>query len=109
MRNDDNKIRNDLRQYRNELLMYGRYNLNSLKGIINTINALHDRQSYYEWAVKQRDFNFRKSDIDAVNYNFYTMMYLSNVREEHVVTYREAGKAAMDFLDGIAIATQQIA
>ena len=86
--------------------MYGRYNLNSLKGIINTINALHDRQSYYKWAVKQKDFNFRKSDIDAVNYNFDTMMYLSNVREEHVVTYREAVKAARDFLDGIAIVTQ---
>ena len=67
LRNDDNKIRNDLKQHKNELLMYGRYNLNSLKGIINTINALHDRQSYYEWAVKQRDFNFRKNDIDAVN------------------------------------------
>ena len=106
LRNDDNKIRNDLKQHKNEILMYGRYNLNSLKGIINTINALHDRQSYYEWAVKQRDFNFRKNDIDAVNYNFDTMMYLSNVREEHVVTYREAVKAARDFLDGIAIVTQ---
>ena len=42
LRNDDNKIRNDLRQHRNELLMYGRYNLNSLRGVINTINALHD-------------------------------------------------------------------
>ena len=57
-------------------------------------------------AVKQRDFNFRKNDLDAVNYNFYTMMYLSNIREEHVVTYREAVKAARDFLDGIAIVTQ---
>ena len=33
-------------------------------------------------------------------------MYLSNVREEHVVTYREAVKAARDFLDGIAVVTQ---
>ena len=106
LRNDDNKRRNDVRQHKNELLMYGRYNLNSLKGIINTINALHDRQSYYEWAVKQKDFNFRKNDIDAVNYNFDTMMYLSNVREEHVVTSREAVTAARDFLDGIAIVTQ---
>ena len=106
LRNDDNKIRNDLKQHKNELLMCGRYNLNSLKGIINTINALHDRQSYYEWAVKQKDFNFRKNVIDAVNYNFDTMMYLSNVREEHVVTYREAVKAARDFLEGIAIVTQ---
>ena len=34
LRNDGNKIRNDLRQHRNELLMYGRYNLNSLRGVI---------------------------------------------------------------------------
>ena len=106
LRNDDNKIKNDLKQHKNELLMYGRYNLNSLKGIINTINALHDRQNYYEWAVKQKVFNFRTNEIDAVNYNFDTMMYLSNAREEHVVTYKEAVKAARDFLDGIAIVTQ---
>ena len=106
LRNDDHKIKNDLKHHKNELLMYGRYNLNSLKGIINTINALHDRQSYYQWAVKQRDFDFRKNDIDAVNYNYDTMTYLNNVREEHVVTYREAVKAARDFLDGIAIVTQ---
>ena len=106
MRNDDNKIRNDLRQHRNELLIYGRYNLNSLRGAINTINALHDRQTYFERAVKQKDFNFRKSDMDAVNYNFDVMMNIKNAREEHVVTYREAVKAARDFLDGIAIVTQ---
>ena len=106
LRNDDNKIRNDLRQHRNELLMYGRYNLNSLRGAINTINALHERQTYYERAVKQRHFNFRRSDMDAVNYNFDTMMYLDSAREEHVVTYREAVRAARDFLDGIVIVTQ---
>ena len=104
LRKDDKKIRNDLRQHRNELLMYGKYNLNSLKGVIDTINALHDRQTYYKRAVRQRDFNFRKSD--TVNYNFDTLMYLDNAREEHVVTYREAVKAARDFLDGIAIVTQ---
>ena len=106
MRNDDNKIRNDLRQHRNEFLMYGRYNLNSLRGVINTINALHERQTYYERAVRQRNFNFRRSDMDAVNYIFDTMMYLDNAREEHAVTYREAVRAARDFLDGIAIVTQ---
>ena len=85
LRTDDNKIRNDLKQYRNELLMYGRYNLNSLKGVIKTINALHDKQTYFERAVKQKDFNFRKSDMDAVNYNFEVMMYMKNVRREHAV------------------------
>ena len=60
--------------------MYGRYNLNSLRGVINTINALPDRQTYYERAVRQRDFNFRRSDMEAVNYNFDTLMYLDNAR-----------------------------
>ena len=106
LRRDDNKIKNDLKQYRNELLMYGRYNLKSLRGIIDTINALHKKQNHFEWAVKQKDFNFRKSDMNAVNYNFEVMMYLKNVREEHVVSYREAVKAARDLLNGIAIVTQ---
>ena len=44
--------------------------------------------------------------MDAVNYNFEVMLYMKNIREEHVVTYREAVKAARDFLDGIAIVTQ---
>ena len=88
-RNDDNKIRNDLRWHRNELLMYGRYNLNSLRGVINAINTSHDRQTYFEMAVRQRDFNFKRSDMDAVNYNFDTMMYLDNPREEHVVTFEK--------------------
>ena len=106
LRSDDNKIKNDLKQYRNELLMYGRYNLKSLRGIINTINALHKKQNNFEWAVKQKDFNFRKTDMNAVNYNFEVMMYLKNAREEHVVSYREAVKAARDLLNGIAIVTQ---
>ena len=55
LRNDDNKIRNDLKQYRNELLMYGRYNLHSLKGIINTINVLHDKQTYFERAEAEAE------------------------------------------------------
>ena len=41
---------------------------------------------------KTKGLQLQKSDIDAVNYNFDTMMYLSNIREEHVVTYREAVK-----------------
>ena len=85
--------------------MYGRCNLNSLGGVKNTINALHDRKTYFERAVRQKDFNFRRLDMDAVNYNFDTMMFLEDTREEHV-TYREAVKATRDFLDGIAIVTQ---
>ena len=44
--------------------------------------------------------------MDVINYNFDSLMYPNNVREEHVVSYREAVKASRDLLDGIAIVTQ---
>ena len=91
-----------MKQYRNELLMYGRYNLKSLRGIINTINALHKKQNHFEWAVKQKDFTL-ENQTEAVNYNFEVMSYLKNVREEHVVSYREAMKAARDLLNGMQL------
>ena len=106
MRNEDRRLKDDLKQHKNELLMYGRYNLKSLKGIIDTINALHSKQSYYEQTVKRKDYNIRNFTLDVINYNFDSLMYLNNVREEHVVSYREAVKAARDLLDRIAIVTQ---
>ena len=36
--------------------------------------------------------------MDVVNYNFDTLMYLSNAREEHVVTYREVVKSCKGFI-----------
>ena len=89
MGNEDRRLKDDLKQHKNELLMYGRYNLKSLKGIIDTINALHSKQSYFEQAVKREDYNIRNFKLDVINYNFDSLMYLSNVREEHVVSYRE--------------------
>ena len=59
LRNEDRRLKDDLKQHKNELLMYGRYNLKSLKGIIDTINALHSKQSYYEQAVTKKDYNIR--------------------------------------------------
>ena len=36
--------------------------------------------------LNKKNLTLEKNDMDAVNYNFDTMMYLSNVREEHFVT-----------------------
>ena len=36
--------------------------------------------------------------MDAVNYSFDILMYLSNAREEHVVIYIEAVKSCKGFI-----------
>ena len=84
LRNDDTKIRNDLRQHRNELLMFGRYNLNYLRGVINTINALPDIHTYYEKEILGK--------VDAMvkrNYPDYVLAatHISHYRDMKMVTF----------------------
>ena len=41
MRQSDSEIRNELQQYKDDFLMYGKYSAESLNGVIKTVNALH--------------------------------------------------------------------
>ena len=86
--------------------MYGKYNLRSSKGVIDTINSLHAKQSQYERMIYHWEYNFRKSVKDAMKYSFDIQMYLRNAQEEHVMSYKEAVKVDRDFLDAIAILAQ---
>ena len=106
MRKKENIIIGTLKQYRDEFLMYGKFNLKSIKGIIDSINALHARQTIYETMVQKREFNQRNSTLSAIKYSFDLQMFLRNAREEHIEAYKDAVKAARDFLDGVAILVQ---
>ena len=96
MRKKENIIIGTLKQYREEFLMYGKFNLKSVKGIIDSINALHDRQTTYETMVQKRDFNQRNSTMSAIKYSFDLQMFLRNAREEHIEAYvmRRHGRLA---------------
>ena len=41
MRQSDSEIRNELQQYRDDFLMYGKCSAESLNDVIKTVNALH--------------------------------------------------------------------
>ena len=41
MREDQASTRNRLQQYTNDFLMYGKYNVETLDEVIDTVNALH--------------------------------------------------------------------
>ena len=101
---NDEKIKEQLKQYKNEMLMYGKYNLRSLKSVIDNINSLHAKKSQYERMIYH--WEFRKGVMDAMKYSFDIQMYLRNAQEEHVMSYKEAVKVARDFLDAIAILAQ---
>ena len=106
MRKKESIITGNLKQYRNEFLMYGKYSLKSLQSIVDSINALHARQTAYETMVHKEEFNMRNSTMSAMKYSFDLQMFLRNAKEEHVESYKDAVKAARDFLDGVAILAQ---
>ena len=106
MRKKESIITGNLKQYRNEFLMYGKYSLKSLQSIVDSINALHARQTAYETMVHKKEFNVRNSTMSAMKYSFDLQMFLKNAKEEHVESYKDAVKAARDFLDGAAILAQ---
>ena len=48
MREDNAAVQNMLQQYSNDFLMYGRYNVETLEKVIQTVNSLHHRQTQLE-------------------------------------------------------------
>ena len=48
MRQSDSEIRNELRQYRDDFLMYGKYSAESLNDVIKTVNALNQKNTKLE-------------------------------------------------------------
>ena len=48
MRRSNFEIRNELQQYRDDFLMYGKYNAESLNDVIKTVNALHQKNTRLE-------------------------------------------------------------
>ena len=51
MRRSDSEIRNELQQYRDDFLMYGKYSAESLNDVIKTVNALHQKNTVGETCV----------------------------------------------------------
>ena len=48
MRTETQADRNRLKQYSNDFLMYGKYNVDTLQNVIDTMNVMHRRQMELE-------------------------------------------------------------
>ena len=47
MRKTESEVKNTLSQYQDDLLMFGKYSVQSLKSVIDTLNLLHDKQTEF--------------------------------------------------------------
>ena len=101
MRKDNTVVQNTLQQYSNDFLMYGCYNVETLK-VIQTVNSLHHRQTQLEEVFAKTQSGHVDEVIDAISFNFDLHLYMELVEEEHVNQYQLLEKASHDLLKGIA-------
>ena len=107
MRKTESEVKNTLTQYQDDLLMYGKYSIESLRKVINTLNALHDRQTELEKLATTKLFTEAKQAGDALDYTVDLQLFLELAQEEYVTKYKEAYNVGKELLDAIAILFQR--
>ena len=108
VRKTESDVKNTLTQYQEDFLMYGKYSVESLNKVIDTLNLLHDKQTELEKLVTTKMFTEVESIGDALDYSVELQLFLELAQEEHVTKYKEVYKAGKELLDAIAILSQRI-
>ena len=67
MREDNTVVQNTLQQYSNDFLMYGRYNVETLEKVIQTVNSLHHRQTQLEEVFAKTQSGCIDEVIDTIS------------------------------------------
>ena len=107
MRKTESDVKNTLTQYQEDFLMYGKYSVESLNKVIDTLNSLHDKHTELEKLVTTKMFTEVESMGDALDYSVELQLFLAMAQEEHVTKYKEVFKAGKELLDTIAILSQR--
>ena len=107
MRKTESEVKNTLSQYQDDFLMFGKYSVNSLKTVIDTLNSLHDKQTELEELVTTKLFTEVKHAGDALDYSVEMQLFVELAKEEHVTKYKEVDKAGRELLNAIAILSQR--
>ena len=94
-------------QYQEDFLMYGKYSVESLNKVIDTLNSLHDKHTELEKLVTTKVFTEVESIGDALDYSVELQLFLAMAQEEHVTKYKGVFKAGKELLDAIAILSQR--
>ena len=99
---DSTAVQNRLQQYKNDLLMYGKYSIETLEKVIATVNSLHLRQTQLEQIYAKTREGPIEQIIDAISFNFDLQLYIRLMEEEYVNQYHILETASKDLLSGIA-------
>ena len=95
--------RSKLRQYSNDFLMYGKYNVDTLQNVIDTVNAIHRRQTQLEKQASVRAFGDTDTLVESMKFGFDLQMYMKVSDDEHVKQLQVLEHALVRKLLGVSL------
>ena len=84
IRRDTEAESNKLRQYSNDFMMDGKYNVETLQTVICMVNDMHERQTDLEKQASGGAFGETKTLVDSMKFGFVLQMYMKVSDDEHV-------------------------
>ena len=106
MRMETQADRNKLKQYSNDFLMYGKYNVETLQNVIDTVNAMHRRQTELEKQASGRAFGDTDTLVESMKFGFDLEMYVKVSDYEHVKQLQILECSSKDVIRGITLLSQ---
>ena len=106
MRAESQVNRNKLRQYSNDFLMYGKYNVDTLQNVIDTVNAMHRRQTELEKQASGRAFEDTGRLVESMKFGFDLQLYMKVSDDEHVKQLQVLECASKEVIRGITVLSQ---
>ena len=106
MRAESQVNRNKLRQYSNDFLMYGKYNVDMLQNVIDTVNAMHGQQTELEKQASGRAFGDIDTLVESMKFGFNLQMYMKVYDDEHVKQLQVLERSSKEVIRGITVFSQ---
>ena len=106
MRVESQVDQNKLRQYSNDFLMYGKYNVDTLQNVIDTVNAMHRRQTELEKQASGRAFGDTDTLVESMKLGFNLQMYMKVSDDEHVKQLQVLEHSSKEVIRGIIVLSQ---
>ena len=101
MRAESQVDRNKLRQFLNDFLMFGKYNVNTLQNVIDTVNAMHRQQTELEKQASGRAFGDTNTLVESMKFGFDLQMYMEVSDDEHVKQLQVLECSSKEVIRGI--------
>ena len=86
--------------------MYGKYNVDTLQNVIDTVNGMHRCQTELEKQASGRAFVDTDTLVESMKFGFDLQMYMKVSDDEHMKQLQVLERSSKEVIRGITVLSQ---